>query len=76
MANPTLQTALMGADGRSPARITRIEIEILDSQCRWTLWSEARRLFSRIARANDLPAMLRDTGKILQTEMAARRGAN
>lgn len=77
MPNQALKTALMGADGDTPVRITRVEIEILDSgQCRWTIWSGPRRLFSHMARRTDFPAMLRDTGTILDVETAARRGAN
>lgn len=72
-----LLAALMGADGATPAKITRVEIDILESgDCRWTLFGEDRRLFSALARPADQAAMLRDTGILLNTETAARRGAN
>ena len=77
MSNPHLQAALFGEDGETPAKITRIEMEILESgNCRWTLWSDARRLFSIMAKPADVPVMMRATKDIVATEMAVRREAN
>lgn len=77
MPMPQLQTALMGADGRTPVRITRVEIEILDSgQCRWTLWSDRRRVFTNSAARSDVDPMMRATSLVVEAEMAARQGGN
>lgn len=77
MANQQLATALLGSDGHTPSKITRVEIEVLDTgRFRWTLWSGARRLHSITGGDSDRPAMLEATGKIVQTELALRRGAN
>jgi hypothetical protein len=77
MPNANLQAALLGVEGHAPAKVTRIEIELLDNaQFRWTLWSDARRLFSLAGRSGDQSAMLAATAKIVDTELNARREAN
>lgn len=77
MPMPQLQAALMGSDGQTPAAITRIEIELLDTgRFRWTLWSGARRLHSLLGGDGDRPAMLEATDTIVRTELASRREGN
>jgi len=77
MPMPQLQTALLGADGRTPVKVTRVEIEILDNgQCRWTLWSDRRRLFTNVAARSDLRPMMQATSIVVEAEMAARQGGN
>lgn len=72
MPFPQLEVALLGADGQTPAKITRVEIDLLDNgRFRWTLWSAGRRLISLTGDDRDRWAMIVATDKIVAAELAA-----
>lgn len=57
--------------GGDLAAIDRVELELLDrARCRWTLWAGQRRLYSAVARPDDLGPMLASTRVLLDLRMA------
>lgn len=62
----TLQQALFNDDG--PVEVSKVEIEILDNgSCRWHLFDDqSKRMYSAIAKRDNIPAMLEATGTIVR----------
>lgn len=56
-------------DVGNPIPVTRIELEVLGKQFRWTLWNESKRLFSVTCPPDQVPGCLRSTQVLLETHL-------
>lgn len=63
-----LTAALTDAAGQ-PLPVTKIELEVLGTQFRWTLWSESKRLYSVTAKPDQVPGCLRTTQVLLESNL-------
>ena len=52
-----------------PRAVSKIELDILGGQFRWTIWSDAKRLFTVTSKADQVPGCLRSTQVLLETHL-------